>query len=39
MNKLDLPFDLYTRNFLISKLVKAIRYKNRLKILDVGGKE
>ena len=38
MNKLELPFDLYTRNFLISKLVEAIRYKAKLKILDVGGR-
>ncbi|MBW1973620.1 MAG: glycosyltransferase, partial [Deltaproteobacteria bacterium] len=38
MNKLELPFDLYTRNFLITKLVKAIKDKDKLKILDVGGR-
>jgi len=38
MNKLELPFDLYTRNFLISNLVEAIRYKAKLKILDIGGR-
>ena len=37
--KLDLPFDLYTRNFLISKLVNAVKdNKDKLKILDVSGK-
>jgi len=36
--KLDLPFDLYTRNILISKLVNSVRNKSKLKILDVGGR-
>jgi len=36
--KLDLPFDLYTRNILISKLVNGVRNKRKLKILDVGGR-
>lgn len=36
--KLDLPFDLYTRNLLITKLVNHVRDKEKLKILDVGGR-
>ena len=36
--KLDLPFDLYTRNLLITKLVNHVRAKEKLKILDVGGR-
>lgn len=35
---LDLPFDLYVRNFLMSFFVGKIRGKGPLKILDVGGK-
>ena len=34
----DLPFDLYTRNVIISKFVAAIRDRGALNILDVGGK-
>jgi len=34
----DLPFDLYTRNAIISKLVAAIRDRKSLDVLDVGGK-
>lgn len=34
----DLPFDLYTRNIIISKLVAAIRDRKSLNVLDVGGK-
>jgi hypothetical protein len=29
--KLDLPFDLYTRNLLITKLVNHVRDKEKLK--------
>ncbi|RCV65570.1 Glycosyltransferase, partial [Methanophagales archaeon] len=36
--KLDLPFDLYTRNLLITKLVNHVRAKEKVKILDVGGR-
>jgi GT2 family glycosyltransferase len=36
--KLDIPFDLYTRNILISKWVNSVRKKSKLKILDVGGR-
>jgi GT2 family glycosyltransferase/ubiquinone/menaquinone biosynthesis C-methylase UbiE len=36
---LNLPFDLYTRNIIISDLINKIREDNkRLKILDVGGR-
>lgn len=34
----DLPFDLYTRNVIISEFVAAIRDREPLNILDVGGK-
>lgn len=34
----DLPFDLYTRNVIISEFVAAIRDRESLNILDVGGK-
>ena len=37
--KLNLPFDLYTRNKIISDLIESIREKNKsFKILDVGGR-
>lgn len=38
-DKLDLPFDLYTRNKIISDLIGKLRNNNQpLRILDVGGR-
>jgi arylsulfatase A-like enzyme/ubiquinone/menaquinone biosynthesis C-methylase UbiE len=34
----DLPFDLYTRNYLIYQLLEKVRNKMPLRILDVGGR-
>ena len=37
--RLDLPFDLYTRNQIISDLINFLREnKNSIKILDIGGR-
>ncbi|MCZ7392290.1 MAG: glycosyltransferase, partial [Candidatus Methanoperedens sp.] len=36
--RLDLPFDLYTRNKIISDLINLLRKNKRLKILDIGGR-
>jgi GT2 family glycosyltransferase len=33
-----LPFDLYTRNFIIKQIIEQIRNSKKLKILDVGGR-
>lgn len=35
---LDLPFDLYTRNKIISDLINLLRKNKGLKILDIGGR-
>ena len=37
--KLKLPFDLYTRNFIVASFLKSFRDNKGLKILDVGGRE
>lgn len=37
-DNLGLPFDLFTRNYLIANLVNKLREKTPLKILDVGGR-
>lgn len=37
-DNLSLPFDLYTRNEIITQLVSEIRGRSPLKILDVGGR-
>jgi len=41
LNLLDLPFDQYSRNYIISKGIEKYKEKNRLsriKILDIGGR-
>ncbi len=39
IERFDLPFDLYTRNKIISDLINLLRKnKKRLKILDIGGR-
>ena len=34
----DLPFDLYTRNLIITQSVNHVREQKKLKILDIGGR-
>jgi GT2 family glycosyltransferase len=34
----NLPFDLYTRNFIVAQIARAIRKEEKFRILDIGGR-